>query len=105
VTLELEEVGGCVQATIVPGSVDIGLGEHTRELELQGDLCLASLVEVFEDTLWTLLLPQLETTFEAIIEGLMLDISELLCALTPVTSTTWGSVKSLYRSGAEEERE
>lgn len=105
VALELDDAGECVLAAIVPGSVDIGLGEHTRELALQGDDCLASVVETFEGLLWALVLPQLETAFEAIIEGLMGDISDLLCDLTPVSSSTWGSVKSLYRSGHGKEWE
>ncbi len=105
VTLELDDSGECFLASIVPGSVDIGLGEHTRELELQGDDCLATAVELLEPVLWELLLPQLETSLEAIIEGLMGDISDLLCDLTPVSSGTWGSVKALFRAAPEGEGE
>jgi hypothetical protein len=103
IALELEDTGECVLAAIVPGSVDIGLGEQTRELELQGDDCLATAVELFEPALWELLLPQVETAFEAIIEGMMGDISDLLCDLTPVSSSTWGCVKALYRAAPESE--
>jgi hypothetical protein len=104
-TLALEEEGGCVRASIAPGSVDVTLGDHTRELGIQGDECLAGYVGTIEPLLWNLLLPQLETAFEVLIESMMLDIGDLICELTPVSSSTWGSVKALYGSAAGCEKE
>ncbi len=104
-TLQLEEVEGCIQATIVPGSVEVTLGGHTRELEIQGDGCLAYYVDTLEPLLWNLLNAQLDAALETLIVGLMGDISEQLCSLTPVASSTWGSVKSLYRPATEGEAE
>ncbi len=100
-TLQLTFDGSCVQAGIVPGTVDIALGEHTSELEIQGDGCLAFWIETFEPLLWDVLGPELETAFETLIGELMGDISDQICDLTPTERSTWGSVKSLYRSAGE----
>jgi len=91
-TLELEDEGGCIRASIVPGSVDVTLGEQTKELGIQGDDCLATFAAALEPVLWELILPQMETALEVLIESLMVDISDQLCELTPVSSSTWGAL-------------
>ncbi len=104
-TVELEVAGGCVQATLVPGSVDVSLGENTREMHVQGDGCVDFYFSIFSEAVWNALNPVLETALEEIIIGLMGDVSQLLCDLTPASESTWGSVKILYRSAPEGGRE
>ncbi len=105
-TLELVEEGGCFRAGIAPGSVDVALGDHERELTVDSDddACFAGYVNTFGDALFALLLPQMETALELLIEGMMPDISDMLCDLTPVSSSTWGGVKAIYRTAPEGER-
>jgi len=104
-TLELDVTGGCVQATLVPGSLHVTLGEHTCEFTVNGDGCVDFWIHIFGPAICGLAAPLLADAFEAIIEDQMAGISESLCDLTPVKSSTWGSVKSLFRPATGGEAE
>ncbi len=97
-TLGLERVAGCIQATLDPESVVVTF--DSSELWINGDDCLASVANTFEPLLWTLLTTEFRTLMRAELTDLMLVINDLLCDATPVTNRSWGGVKSGFRPAA-----
>jgi hypothetical protein len=100
-TLQLDFTGECVRATLVPGSLQVTLGENTREMTVNGDGCVDFWLDILAPSIWHMLGPMLADAFEEVIEDQMAGISDSLCDLTPVESGTWGSMKALFRPATE----
>jgi len=100
-TLGLERVGGCIQATLDPESVIVTF--DSSELAIRDDDCLASVANTFEPLVWNLLTTEFRSLMRAELTDLMLVINDLLCDATPVNNRTWGGVKNGFRPAARGE--
>ncbi|MEJ2722188.1 MAG: hypothetical protein P8181_13765, partial [bacterium] len=103
VTLALERVGSCVQATIVPGSVSVTLNPKDKGFKmgtrpnLEDDACVNGAWDAFSPLLFDMLNQTASEALEAALVAEITPINEALCALTPVETSTWGKIKNLYR--------
>jgi hypothetical protein len=95
-TLLLTRVGGCVRASLAPGSVDFILTPDVVESQ---DNCIDSnMNSAVLPVLYPLVQDHLDAVFEVALMALMDQISDMICQATPTVPSTWGAMKGLYGS-------
>jgi hypothetical protein len=98
--LTLTRVGTCLEASIVPGSVEVTLVPKRQGFRvtpgLTADTCVEGAWDLFSPLFFDMLNETASKGLEEILVSQMGSINEVLCPLTPVEESTWGHIKALF---------
>lgn len=99
-TLELTRVGTCLNASIVPGSVEVTLTPKEQGFRttpsLATDTCVEGAWDLFSPLFFDMLNQMASEGLEALLTANIDGINSALCSLTPVEASTWGHIKALF---------
>jgi hypothetical protein len=92
-TLEIVNLGDCLQASVVPGSVHADV--TMQSFDIRYDTCLQSYKSTIESAFMQAVADGLDVQLEDALAQAMAYFNDL--CIVPVESATWGAVKERYR--------
>ncbi len=95
-TLAIDTQNVCPEVTVVPGSVQITF--DNTAIELQGDACMAFLMDTFAPFIEPLIENILSMALEEFLTENQGTINDLICLATPAEQRSLGEIKYQYRS-------